>query len=168
MSASPQSSRATKLFVRFDPADLLYGAVVSAATLGVLAHANESTRVAVATLGVLLVYWSAHVYIQSFSKQLKGAHQGLFFERTTESAREELGVLLGGLPALVLYVLLVVVGVEPPTAGYIALVFVVVLLFAVGYLGALRAGLARHVALVEAAGAGSFGVAIVLMKALLH
>jgi len=65
-------------------------------------------------------------------------------------------------------VLLVAVGVYPPTAGYIALFFVVVLLFTVGYLGAIRAGLTHRVALVEAAGAGSFGVAIVVMKALLH
>ena len=168
MSVSPQAPRATRLFLRFDPAGLLYGAVVSAATLGVLAHASESTRVAVATFGVLLVYWSAHVYIHSFSKQLKGVHQGIFVQRTAESAREEVGVLLGGLPALILYVLLVAVGVYPPTAGYIALFFVVVLLFTVGYLGAVRAGLTHRVALVEAAGAGSFGVAIVVMKALLH
>ena len=38
-------------------------------------------------------------------------------QRTTESAREEIGVLLGGLPALVLYVLLVAVEIYPPTAG---------------------------------------------------
>ena len=168
VSVSPQAPRATKLFLRFDPAGLLYGAVVSAATLGVLAHASESTRVAIATFGVLIVYWSAHVYIHSFSKQLKGVHQGLFVQRTAESAREEVGVLIGGLPALVLYVLLVAVGVYPPTAGYIALFFVVVLLFTVGYVGAIRAGLTHRVALVEAAGAGSFGVAIVVMKALLH
>jgi hypothetical protein len=154
--------------LRFDPAGVLYGAVVSAATLGVLAHADESTRVAIATLGVLLVYWSAHVYIHSFSKQLKGVHTGLFVQRTRESAREEVGVLLGGLPALAVYVILVASGVHPPTAGYISLFVVVILLFTVGYLGALRAGLTRRVALVEAVGAGSFGVAIVLMKALLH
>jgi hypothetical protein len=153
---------------RFDPAGLLYGAVVSAATLGVLAHADESTRVAVATFGVLLVYWSAHVYIHSFSKQLAGHDSGHFFQRTRTSAREEVGVLVGGLPAVVVYVVLVVFGVHPPTAGYIALFFVVVLLFTVGYLGAVRAGFTRRLALIEAAGAGSFGIVIVLMKTLLH
>jgi hypothetical protein len=168
VSVSPQAPRAVGLLVRFDPAGLLYGAVVSAATLGVLANSHESTRVAVGTLAVLVIYWSAHVYIHSFSKQLKGVHPGLFVKRTMDSAREEVGVLIGGLPAVVLYVLLVVAGVEPPTAGYISLGFVVVLLVTVAYLGALRAGLSRRIALVEAAGAGSFGVAIVLMKALLH
>jgi hypothetical protein len=153
---------------RFDPAGLLYGAVVSAATLGVLANSHESTRVAVGTLAVLFIYWSAHVYIHSFSKQLKGVHPGLFVQRTMDSASEEVGVLVGGLPALLVYVILVTVGVEPPTAGYISLIFVVLLLVTVAYLGALRAGLSRRIALVEAAGAGSFGVAIVLMKALLH
>lgn len=154
--------------LRFDPAGLLYGAVVSAATLGVLASSHESTRVAIGTAAVLFIYWSAHVYIHSFSKQLKGVHPGLFVRRTRESAREEVGVLVGGLPALVLYVVLVAAGIEPPTAGYISLFFVVVLLITVAYLGALRAGLPRRIALAEAAGAGSFGVAIVLMKALLH
>ena len=168
VSVSPRAPGASGLLLRFDPAGLLYGAVVSAATLGVLAGSHESTRVAVATLGVLLVYWSAHVYIHSFSKQLKGLQPGLFVQRTAESAREEVGVLVGGLPALVLYVALVAAGVEPPTAGYISLFFVVALLFTVGYLGALRAGLSHRIALVEAAGAGSFGVVIVVMKALLH
>jgi hypothetical protein len=168
VSVSPQAPRATRLLPRFDPAGLLYGAVVSAATLGVLAHADESTRVAIATFGVLLVYWSAHVYIHSFSKQLKGHDSGHIVQRTRTSAREEIGVLVGGLPAVVVYVVLVVFGVHPPTAGYIALFFVVVLLFTVGYLGAVRAGFTRRVALIEAAGAGSFGIVIVLMKALLH
>jgi hypothetical protein len=154
--------------LRFDPAGLLYGAVVSAATLGVLANSHESTRVALGTAAVLFIYWSAHVYIDSFSDQLKGEHTGLFLQRAKDSARDEVGVLIGGLPALVLYVILVMVGVEPPTAGYISLWFVVVLLVTVGYLGALRAGLPRRIALIEAAGAGSFGVAIVVMKALLH
>jgi len=168
VSVSPEAPRATRLLLRFDPAGLLYGAVVSAATLGVLAHAEESTRVAVATLGVLLVYWSAHVYIHAFSKQLKGHDNGLFVQRTTASAREEVGVLIGGLPAVVVYVILVAFGVHPPTAGYISLFFVIVLLFTVGYLSAVRAGLSHRTALIEAAGAGSFGVVIVLMKALLH
>ena len=70
------------MFLRFDPAGLLYGAVVSAATLGVLAHASESTRVAIATFGVLIVYWSAHVYIHAFSKQLEGGDTGRFLQRT--------------------------------------------------------------------------------------
>ena len=154
--------------MRFDAAGLLYGAVVSAAALGVLAHADESTGVAVGTLGVLLVYWSAHVYIHAFSKQLEGGDTGRFLQRTRASAREEIGVLIGGLPAVAVYVVLVAFGVHPPTAGYISLFFVIVLLFTVGYLSAIRAGLTRRIALVEAAGAGSFGVAIVLMKALLH
>ena len=168
VSVSPEAPGSTGSLLRFDAAGLLYGAVVSAATLGVLAGSHESTRVAVATLGVLLVYWSAHVYIHSFSKQLKGVHPGLFVKRTKDSAREEVGVLVGGLPALAVYVILVAAGVEPPTAGYISLFFVVVLLVTVAYLGALRVGLSHRIALVEAAGAGSFGVAIVLMKALLH
>ena len=72
------------------------------------------------------------------------------------------------MPGVAVYVLLVVFGVYPPTAGYIALFCVVGLLFTVGYLGAIRAGFPRRMALVEAIGAGSFGVVIVVMKALLH
>lgn len=168
VSVSPRAPDESGLLMRFDAAGLLYGAVVSAATLGVLAHADESTRVAIGTLGVLLVYWSAHVYIHAFSKQLKGGDTGLFLDRTRSSAREEVGVLIGGLPAVAVYMALVAFGVHPPTAGYISLFFVIVLLFTVGYVSAIRAGLTRRIALVEAAGAGSFGVAIVLMKALLH
>ncbi|HEU5455621.1 MAG TPA: hypothetical protein VFU85_08045 [Nocardioides sp.] len=168
MSISPRASGSAGLLLRFEAADLLYGAVVSAATLGVLAHAEESAGVAIGTLGVLLVYWSAHVYIHAFSKQLHGEDTGLFIQRTTASAREEVGVLIGGLPAVAVYVILVAFGVHPPTAGYISLFFVIVLLFTVGYVSAIRAGLTRRIALAEAAGAGSFGVAIVAMKALLH
>lgn len=169
MSVSSRSSGMAKVAERVDPAGLLYGAIVSGATLGaVSAHADEATRVAVATLLVLGVYWSAHVYIHALSAQLEGGDTRLLFHRTVASAREEASVFVGGLPTVVLYLILTILGVAPTTAGFISLWFLVALLFAVGYLGARWVGLTGFAALVEAAGAGFFGVLIVIMKSLLH
>jgi hypothetical protein len=148
---------------------LLYGAIVSGATLGaVSAHADESTRVAAAVLLVTAVYWAAHLYVHTVTQQLAGSDRRLLFHRIAGSAREEAGVLVGALPIVAVYLTLVAFGSSPNAAGFGALTFLILLLFGVGYLGATQAGLTGWTALGEAALAGSFGVLIVMMKGLLH
>jgi cytochrome bd-type quinol oxidase subunit 1 len=75
---------------------------------------------------------------------------------------------MGGLPVVAAYVLLAVLGVEPTTAGFLALIFLVVLLFGFAYVGARRLELTILASLVEATGAGLLGVLVIAMKALLH
>ena len=151
-----------------DPAGLLYGAIVSAAVLSaVSAHGEDSTHVALATAMVLVVYWMAHVYINTLSRQFGGDRRHFMMRLRTASAHE-LSVLKGGLPAILVYVVTDASGADIDTAATAAVYFSVVLLAAVGYLGAHQAGLRGRALLLEVAGAASFGLLIVAAKALLH
>jgi hypothetical protein len=152
-----------------DAGTLLYGAIVSGATLGaVSAHADESTRVAAAAVFVTAVYWAAHLYVHTLTQHLEGSDRRRLLHRLATSARAEAGVLVGGLPIVAVYLTLVVFGASPNAAGFGALTFLIVLLFGVGHLGATQAGLTGWTALGEATLAGFFGVLIVMMKGLLH
>ena len=72
------------------------------------------------------------------------------------------------LPAILVYLVASAAGMAIDSAAAAAVYFTVVLLAAVGYLGAHKAGLRGRAALLEVAGAASFGVLIVAAKALLH
>jgi hypothetical protein len=163
-----QRVRAAGLLARADPAGLLYGAIVSAAVLAtVSAHAEGSVFVGVATALVLVVYWMAHVYIHALSSQLDGDARHFLLRLRTASAHES-SVLKGGLPAIVVYVVVNAAGAEVDTAAASAVYFTVVLLAGVGYLGAHQARLRGRAMVLEVAGAASFGVLIVAAKTLLH
>jgi hypothetical protein len=169
MSGSSHRTRSLRWLTHTGVGGLIYGAVVSGATLGaVSAHADESTRVAVAVVIVTAIYWAAHLYVHTLTQQLEGGDRRLLFDRIAASAREEAGILVGGLPIVAVYLALVVLGASPDTAGYGALVCLIALLFGVGYLGASQAGFSGRTALAEATLAGCFGVLIVIMKGLLH
>ncbi len=151
-----------------DPAGLLYGAIVSAAVLAtVSAHAEDFESVALATGIVLVVYWMSHVYIDTLSRQFGGDARH-FLLRLRTAATHESSVLKGGLPAIVVYVLASAFGADVGTAAAYAVYFTVLLLAAVGYLGAHRAGQRGRGMILEIAGAASFGVLIVIAKSLLH
>jgi hypothetical protein len=151
-----------------DPAGLLYGAIVSAAVLATIsAHAEDSTHVALATSAVLVIYWMAHVYIETLSRQL-GGDERHFLVRLRTASGHETSVLKGGVPAILVYVVTDAAGAEKGTAAAIAVYFSVVLLAFVGYLGAHRAGLRGRLLVLEVLGAASFGVVIVAAKTLLH
>ena len=168
MSQGRQRVRAASWLAHTDPAGLLYGAIVSAAVLAtVSAHAEGSEFVALATGVVLGVYWMAHVYIDALSRQFDGDTRH-FLLRLRTSSTHETSVLKGGLPAIVVYVGASLAGMDISSAAATAVYFSVALLAAGGYLGAHQAGLRGRAVLLEVAGAASFGLLIVVAKALLH
>ena len=119
-----------------DPGGLLYGAIVSAAVLvTVSAHAEDTDYVVISTSVFLVVYWLAHVYIETLSTQFRG-DKNPFARRLRHAAGHEAGVLKGGAPAILVYTLVSLLGAEPSTASAIAAYFSVLLLVVIGYLGA--------------------------------
>jgi hypothetical protein len=152
-----------------DPAGLLYGGIVTASVLAtVSAHSESKEYVALATFGVLVLYWFAHVYVKTQTMQYDGDRRAIH-RRIGEAARHEASVLKGGIPALTVYVVCAFLfGLQRGAAAFVALDFSVVFLVVVGYLGAHRAGLPGRQALVEAAGAGLLGALAVFAKVLLH
>lgn len=160
--------RAAGWLTRADAAGLLYGAIVSAAVMAtVSAHADGSTFVGVATALVLVVYWLAHVYIDTLSRQLDGDRRR-FWRRVLTAGAHESSVLKGGLPAIVVFIVADVGGAQTDGAAAAAVYSTVLLLAGVGYLGAHRAGVTGGRLLLEVLGAASFGVLIVAAKTLLH
>ena len=159
---------AARRIARGDPAELLYGAIVVATVLAtVSAHGEGSGYVAIAAGIVLGIYWMAHVYTHALSVQF-GGDQRHILRRLRTSAVHEASILVGGLPAIVVYILAWMAGAGPSTAAFVALYFSVGLLIAAGYVGALAAGLTGRAVVAEAAGAGLFGVLIIVAKSLLH
>ena len=169
MTQSSQRVRAAGWLTHTDPAGLLYGAIVSAAVLAtVSAHAEGSEFVALATAMVLVVYWMAHVYIAalvSASSTATPATSCSACARRAPTRRASSRAACRPSSSTWGRTLPGWTSARPLTA---AVYFTVVLLAAVGYLGAHQAGLRGRAALLEVAGAASFGVLIVAAKALLH
>ncbi|NUS50390.1 MAG: hypothetical protein HOQ22_05030 [Nocardioidaceae bacterium] len=162
------TSAARRLAQVNDPAGLLYGALIAASVLATAsAHAEAFAYIALATFLVLVVYWLAHVYIEAQSMQLAGDRRH-FFRRLAHTGVVESSVIKGGLPAIAVFVLADLLGATPTRAATIAVYFSVLVLVGAGYLTARQGGRRGLPALVDAAGAGFFGVLVILMKALLH
>jgi hypothetical protein len=168
VATSSHQFRAARWVARTDPGGLLYGAIVTAAVLAaVSAHDDDSKRVVLTTAVFLVVYWMAHVYISALSTQF-GGDSRFFFPRLATAARHETGVLKGGIPALVVYLIAYLLGGDVSDAAAVAVYFSVVLLMVFGYLGAHQAGLRGRAMLSEVAAGAFFGVLIVIGKSLLH
>lgn len=151
-----------------DPAGLLYGAVISAATLTtVTLHTSEPARVAIATGIVLGIYWMTDLYVHALSVRFDGDTRGLV-HRLVSSAAHKASVLKGGLPAIAVYLVADAAGADTSGAVYAALGSAIVLLTVAGYLGARNAGTTGRAAMAEGAGAGFLGVVVVIAKTLLH
>jgi hypothetical protein len=151
-----------------DPAALLYGALIAASVLATAsAHAEAYTHVAVATTFVLGVYWLAHVYVESQSLQLSGDGRR-YLHRLGHTARGELSIIQGGLPAIVVFVVADRAGLSVGNAAAVAVYFSVAVLVGAGYLTARAAGRRGWAAVLDSAAAGLFGVLVIVAKALLH
>ena len=84
-----------------DPAGLLYGAIVAAATLAAVSlHEDDPNRVWGATGVVLVIYWMADLYVHALTTRFDGNTRSLL-HRLAVSAAHKSSVLKGGLPAIV-------------------------------------------------------------------
>jgi hypothetical protein len=151
-----------------DPAGLLYGAIVSATALAAVSlSSSEALRVAVTTGAVLTIYWMADLYVHALAMRFEGDSRGLP-RRLASSATRKSGVLMGGVPAILVYVGVYLMTQNPTVAAFSALGSAIVILTIAGYLGARHAGDSRRSAMLEGSGAGMLGVVVLFAKSLLH
>lgn len=144
------------------------GTIVSAATVTVAgAHAEHTSGVFLAWAVVLVVYWLTHVYLHALREQLRGQADPLH-RRLARHVGLQAGVLLGGVPVIVAYLLAVVVGLSDGPAIYVCLIWTILQLGIGVLLASLSAGLSTGRAAAEALMAGLLGLFLVAAKALLH
>lgn len=150
------------------PARVLYGMIVGSTGLALAApHAPSALRVVLAVLGLLVIYWLAHVYVEAVAERLADPTQGLR-SRAVEALRHESRLVLGGIPPLAAFVLFLVLGADQYDAAYRALWTTVVMLGFVGYVAARRSGDRGWRLVVEPLVTASFGLFAVGLKTLLH
>jgi hypothetical protein len=146
--------------------ELIEGAVVVGALLVVFGHDSSEPRVVASALGVLTIYWLTHAYAHALSGTLSQRKRlfGLLFT----AIRHDSTILVGGLPALVVFTIALVFGAEFGTAVLVGLWTTILFLTGVGFVAGYRIGLRGWRLGLEALLAGSAGVFMLLLKTLLH
>lgn len=139
----------------------IYGTIVAASVLA--AGANETLLGVIALVVVtLIVYWLAEQYARALAHSLAGQrpHRGVVLAGLREglpmiqASYLPVGVLIGCW----------LLGLSTNTAVNAALTVCVAVLFVLGWRGAVRRDLLLRGKLMSAGIAGSFGVAVVLLK----
>ena len=150
-----------------DTSELIEGAVVVGALLVVISqHEDSQTRVVLTALGVLAIYWLTHAYAHALSATL--THRRRLFGLLFKAIRHDSTILLGGIPALAVFTILLVLGVDFTSAVVSALWATILFLTGVGFYAGYRIGLRGWRLGVEALLAGSAGAFMLLLKTFLH
>jgi hypothetical protein len=151
-----------------DTSELIEGAVVVGALLVVIGHAESSddTRVVLTALGVLAIYWLTHAYAHALSDTL--THRRRLFSLLFTAIRHDSTILLGGVPALAVFAVLLTLGAEFSTAVVSGLWATILFLTGVGLFAGYRIGLRGWRLGVEGLLAGSAGAFMLLLKTFLH
>jgi positive regulator of sigma E activity len=144
----------------------IYGVIVGAAVMAA-SHAERVLTVAVAVLVTLGIYWTAERYARLVAARIHDGHRP-----TATQVRHELthGWEMVTASAIPLVVLAVTGAFRVPlfTAVLSALVASTVMLCLAGWAIGRHGRLTRREQFVSAAVAGLFGVAMILLKTLLH
>lgn len=151
-----------------DPAEVLYGVIVSAATIGAVGiHVATNGRLVAVWAFVVLTYWLAHVYVHLVAHPFGGVHASLG-QRVRGAVRDEIGVLVGTLPGLAVVLAVALFGGEPATAARLTLFITTGLLFVLGAFASRRLGSSLRRSIGEGLLASTLGVLMIFAKSLLH
>lgn len=144
----------------------IYGIIVSAAVLAA-SHAQAAVAVALAVLFTLLVYWAAERYSRLVAERIHDGRRPSWRQVRTQLASGWEIVTASALPLVVL-VAVTLLGADLYVAVLAALGCSTVLLGLAGWEVGRKGQLSTAERVVSAAVAGTFGLAMILLKALLH
>lgn len=148
--------------------DLLYGGVVAGSVLAISSiHAPGGEHVALATAGVTVVYWLAHVYVEAVGGRFEDQENATHVRLAT-AVKDNVEVLIGAVPPIVVFLLARLLGLDVRGAAWVALWFTFAMLTFAGALAAYLAGARRWALVAEASLAGVFGLLVILLKYALH
>jgi hypothetical protein len=152
----------------------VYGTILVSGLVAVSsAHGETSFTVFVTVVVTVLVFWGAHVYAGTVARvsdrddRNRGEHVGVR-AAFTASVKHSLGMLSSAtVPAVILLAGTTRV-IPDGLANDLALWSGVVILAFLGYVAFLRRGSSQLVRVLGALGTASFGIAFVVLKALVH
>ena len=144
----------------------IYGVIVSAAVMA-SAHADSAAAVAVAVLVTLVIYWAAERYSRLVAERIHDGHRP-----TWRQVRMQLTtgweIVTASTVPLVVLVLMGQLGTDLYVAVLVALGSSTLLLSLAGWEIGRQGELSTTERLASAAVAGVFGVAMIVLKSLLH
>jgi hypothetical protein len=168
LDAGPPAPEAAPHGAGLDPGGLLYGTIVSAAALAVGATTGDTVGGMFETMvSTLLIYWFAHIYVATVSARRPGSTVPLHRLIVT-SAWHEASILVGGLPAVLVVVILSLAHVSLWVTVLSDLATIIVVLVLDGLLAGLHAGLRGWKLGAEAAVAAILGGLIAGLLFSLH
>ncbi|WP_344509760.1 hypothetical protein [Dactylosporangium maewongense] len=144
----------------------IYGVIVSAAVMAA-SHAHTAAATAVAVVVTLLVYWSAERYARLVAERIHEGHRPAWAVVRRQLASGWEMVTASAVPVAVL-VAADLAGHSQPWSVVAALVCSTLLLCLAGWEVGRHGRLSRAERVVSAAVAGSFGVALIVLKTALH
>jgi hypothetical protein len=146
---------------------IITGTVVSAAAIAASAgHLSEDTRLVLAILGAVIIYWLAHVHARTLGDAV--VHRAHPMSALREALAETWPILAAALVPVSILLIAEVAGAPIRTGAWIAVIASTVLLTVYSFLAGRRAGLGLGGSLLSAAIGAALGILIILMKAGLH
>lgn len=154
----------------FATEEAIYGVLLVTGMIVVArGHAETSWAVFTTVIATVFVFWAAHVYAGTV------AHHGLEEDRITglrEAFRMSLQRSLGLLTSALIPSLILLLGttrvVDDATAIWVAMWVSVVVLFVLGFVGFTRRGATLPWRILGALGTAAFGLAMIVLKAIVH
>ncbi len=145
----------------------VYGAIAVGLALAIGAETPASTlAVAVAASVELAVFYLAHVYADTLGRRYDRPGAG-WGEPLRYACRHDVALVLGGLPVLVVYLVVAAARRSVDGAATVALVGLVVLLGGYGWLAARRGSASRRAALAQAGVTAVLGLGVLALELLL-
>ena len=146
---------------------IITGTVVSAAAIAASAgHLTEDTRLILAILGSVVIYWLAHLHARTLGDAV--VHRAHPMSALREALAETWPILAAALVPVSILLIADVVGAEVRTGAWIAVIASTVLLTVYSFLAGRRGGLGLGGSLVSAAIGAALGLLVVGLKASLH
>lgn len=145
----------------------MYGAIAAglALAIGVDAALTAAALVA-AVLTELVVFFVAHAYVDVVGERYDNPDHSLR-DRIVHGITHASIVLLGGMPVVVIFGVEQLAGVNADDSATVAILGLIVVLGALGYVAARRGRASRRAALVESLVVALLGVGILTLKLLL-
>ncbi len=145
----------------------LYGLIITGAVLATAPEEFRLLRVAVLLLGTLCVYWAAETYVH-FMAARTVLQRALSRDERRAIVRDGWPLVAACTVPLVLLLLEALVGMRTSTALDLTLAVIAALLFVLGWRMGRASGLTGARLLLSTCIAGLLGIAMILLKTLLH